>query len=153
MARTLTTQTLPLSGLCYSRETSHSLQLKVNMDTHSRPPASPHQEVFVQRTGSQGLSLANCPSRVWGVKPDLGVGTLEFRMGTPEGQPACLQGSAWAPSQVFGNMYLRVVEVAGGASWRGWSGVVGGGDNEASKSVPRTSVAFLLEKQQTTLSK
>lgn len=56
----------------------------------------------------------------------------------------------------FAGLWKHVLEGSGGgrrsplvrAVGRGWSGVVGGGDNEASKSVPRTSVAFLLEKQQ-----
>ena len=84
------------------------------MSTRSWPSASP-----CPAHGSQGLSLANHPSQVWGVKPDLGVGALKFKMGTPEGQRACLQGCAWALSQFFGNISLRVVEVAGGASWSG----------------------------------
>ena len=61
----------------------------------------------------------------------------------------------------FAVLWKHLIEGSGGgrrsqlvrAVGRGWSGVVGGGDNAASKSVPRTSVAFLLEKQQTTLSK
>lgn len=82
----------------------------------------------------------------------MGVGFWELQNSGWEplkaSQHACV-ALLGAPSQPFGNMSLRGVEAAGGAWVVEGGAVVGGGDNEASRSVPRTSVAFLLEKQTT----
>lgn len=78
------------------------------------------------------------------------LGTPEFRMGTPEGQPAFLHGSAW---DVFAACWKLFGLWSGDGRSHWWVSVVGGGwsgsrrwDNEASKSVPRISFAFLVEK-------
>lgn len=43
------------------------------------------------------------------------LGTPEFRMGTPEGQPACLRGSAWVASTA---LWKHVIEGSGGGRRR-----------------------------------